>query len=167
MKEIFDGKRELLNAVSPGLVKHYADLLKANKEPQYIDFLMSICLCGSEAKPEPLSKVQDMVTSELLEGDNSLLPKFRVEKQGTGITLWVSQSSNAGTWKNVADFHHSNFRNPKTGKSEDYSSWIMSSALHDLNAEQKFFRYIVRCINLYGRLALGRNQKALKLLICS
>lgn len=168
VKEIFNGKRELLNAVSPTLVEHFAGLLKVNKEPQYIDFLMSICLCGSESKPEPLSKVQDMVTSVLLEGDTSLLPKFRVEqKQETGITLLVSKPGNADSWMNVADFHRPNFKNPKNHKSEDYSSWIMTTALSDLDDEQKFFRYIVRCTNLYGRLALGRNQKALKLLICN
>ncbi len=39
------------------------------KAPQYIDFLMSICTCGPESNPEPLSNVQDMVTNVLLDMD--------------------------------------------------------------------------------------------------
>jgi hypothetical protein len=43
----------------------------------------------------------------------------------------------------------------------------MNATLLDLNEEQKIFRYMVRCTSLFGRLALGRNQNALKLLICN
>ena len=41
-------------------------------------------------------------------------------------------------------------------------SWILNAPLSDLNAEQKVLRYFIRCTNLYGRLAHGRNQLSLK-----
>jgi hypothetical protein len=181
IKEIFSGKRELLNALPQCLVDHYGDLLMNEaKAPQYIDFLMSICTCGPESKPEPLSNVQDMVTNVLLDGyfhqtssasgsrDSTLVTNFRIEKNGTGIAMWFRHPGGE-KWRNAADWHLNSFKNLKTGTihNEDYASWIMNATLLDLNEEQKIFRYMVRCTSLFGRLALGRNQNALKLLICN
>jgi len=41
----------------------------------------------------------------------------------------------------------------------------MNTPTTKLNAQQKLFRYFIRCTNLYGKLALGRNQTALGLLL--
>ena len=53
VKEIFAGKRELINLINQDLVNHFMSLLEVDKAPQYIDFLMSVCTC-----PEPLPNVQ-------------------------------------------------------------------------------------------------------------
>jgi hypothetical protein len=100
--------------------------------------------------------------------DSTLVTNFRIEKNGTGITMWFRHPGGK-KWRNAADWHQNSFTNPKTGKihNEDYASWIMNAALTDLTEEQKIFRYMIRCTSLFGRLTLGRNQRALKLLICN
>ena len=50
IKEIFDGKFELLNNMNVEVIQHFVDLLQRDKAPQYIDFLMSVCV-----SPEPLA----------------------------------------------------------------------------------------------------------------
>ena len=35
--------------------------------------------------------------------------------------------------------------------------WIFWAALFELNAQQKIFRYMIRCTNLYGRLGEGQE----------
>jgi len=164
---MFTGKRELLNRIEPSLVQHFVELLKKDKAPQYIDFLMSICMLGTDTKPEPLSKVQNMVTFELLEEHMSLLPQLRLEPNQKGVMRVLFRVEGQTTeFLNLANFKRPDFVNSK-GRKEDYAGWIMNSALSELDLTQRSFRYLIRCTNLYGRLALGRNQKALKLLICN
>ena len=45
------------------------------------------------------------------------------------------------------------------GKETDYVAWIINAPLSDLSVEEKVVRYYVRCSNLFGKLALGRNQQ--------
>ena len=171
IKEIYTGKRELLNEIKPDLVAHFVDLIRKEKLPQYIDFLMSICVSGPDSHPEPIAKVQNMVMHAIFEENSfadksSVLPRMRVsKKQNGGVN--VCAMIEGERWMDLSDFRRLDFVNPKTKKQEDYAGWIMTAALYELNAEQKMFRYMIRCTNLYGRLALGRNQNALRLLICN
>ena len=65
-------------------------------------------------------------------------------------------------WLNIADFKQAvQIR----GRMQDYAGWILNAPLGDLNAEQKVVRYFIRCLNMYGRLALGRNQNSLRQLL--
>ena len=164
IKEVYTGKRELLNEITPDLVDHFVDLIKKDKLPQYIDFLMSICISGSENSPEPIGKVQNMVTHALLDENSVVLPAMQVSKRSDGGIRVKAMVAGEGTWMDLSEFKDPAFINPKTKKQEDYAGWIMNSALFELNEKQKIFRYMIRCTNLYGRLALGRNQTALRLL---
>ena len=168
IKEIFENKRELLNQITPDLVNHYADLLQTEKAPQYVDFLMNICIITSPSdggKPEPLSKIQLMVLESLFKINPHLLPCCQMEvKAGGGLNFIINiqgtvTEQGEPLWLNLADFKKDV---QVRGRTQDYAGWILNAPLGDLNAEQKALRYFIRCSNLYGRLALGRNQEALR-----
>ena len=157
IKEIFDGKFELLNNMNVEVIQHFVDLLQRDKAPQYIDFLMSVCV-----SPEPLAKVQNMVGTELLEKNSHLLPRCKLEPAGNRIRLLVDIPGSNLSALDLKDYK-------KTvevrGRTQDYAGWVLNAPLNELNPEQKVLRYFIRCSNMYGRLALGRNQHTLRLLL--
>jgi hypothetical protein len=157
IKEIFEGKFELLNNISVDVIRHFVELLKKEKAPQYIDFLMNICI-----SPDPLAKVQNMIGEELLEKNPHLLPRARLESAGSGIRLLVDIP---GTNVGVMDMKDFKKTVEVRGRTLDYAGWVMNAPLTELNQEQKALRYFIRCSNMFGRLALGRNQKTLRLIL--
>ena len=166
--EIFENKRELLNRITPDLVNHYVDLLQKEKAPQYIDFLMNICIITSPSdggKPEPLSKIQLMVLESLVKINPHMLPRCQIEVKARGGLNFTINIPGTVTeqgeplWLNLADFKKDVHVH---GCTQDYAGWILNAPLGDLDAEQKVIRYFICCSNLYGRLALGRNQEALR-----
>ncbi len=157
IKEIFEGKFELLNSISVDVIRHFVELLKKEKAPQYIDFLMNICI-----SPEPVAKVQNMIGEELLEKNPHLLPRIRLESAGSGIRLLVDIP---GTNVGVMDMKDFKKTVEVRGRTLDYAGWVMNAPLTELNQEQKALRYFIRCSNMFGRLALGRNQKTLRLIL--
>jgi hypothetical protein len=166
IKEMFAGKRELLNRVNEDIIDHFTDLLKKDKAPQYVDFLMSICIDNSG----PLPKIQNMICDRLLTQNPDLLPRVRLENS-QGATLMMmnlrgSQDPASGDdlWVNLSEF---NGMKVVRGRNTDYLGWIMGAALSELDAKEKIVRYFVRCSNLFGKLVAGRNQAALKALICN
>ena len=86
VKEIFENKRELLNQISPDVVNHFVDLLQKDKAPQYIDFLMSVCVVTNADGTTPLSRVQNMVLNGLLEKNPHLLPRYTYQHSVTPVT---------------------------------------------------------------------------------
>ena len=163
IKEIFAGKREMLNHVDEELIDHFVELLQKDKAPQYIDFLMSLCI----DKSGPLPKIQDIIVDRLLIRYTELLPQVLLEtKQGTTMHLTISGIKDPFTgkdiWLDLAQFKKTK---EVRGCEQDYVGWIMNATLSELTPAEKAVRYFVRCLNLYGKLATGRNQGSLKALI--
>ena len=171
IKEIFANKRDLLQKIDADIVDNFIRLLQKDKEPQYIDFLMSVCTIGSSSSTlEPVAKVQNLVTDALLENNSHLLPKVVIKKKDSGAGISMHLAANGIKDKttgeelciDVADFK---VQKEVRGKLQDYCGWILNAPLPELDNSEKLMRYFIRCSNLYARLALGRNQLALRLLI--
>ena len=166
IKEIFTGKRELLNLINEDLLDHFVELLKKDKAPQYIDFLMSVCVDESG----PLNKIQNMIADRLCVRHSEILPTVRLESQ-CGATLMqinVQGSKDPATGKDLwIDLSEFKKTREVRGREQDYVGWIMNAALSELGVKEKAVRYFIRCCNLYGKLASGRNQGSLKAIIGS
>ena len=166
IKEIFTGKRELLNLIDEDIIDHFVNLLQKDKAPQYIDFLMSICV----DKAGPLPKIQEMIADRLLVRHTELLPQVLLETTAQGTTMHMNvrgakdPSTGKDMWIDLALYKKAK---EVRGRQQDYVGWIMNATLSELDAQEKMVRYFVRCSNLYGKLAAGRNQGALKALIGS
>jgi hypothetical protein len=118
---------------------------------------------------EPLPSIQGLVCEQLLALNNLFLPTCKVEAKQTrrrlGIHLPGTYDKQTGSefWIDIGVFcGPAIYRN---GQAFDVASLIMSMPTSVLNEQQKLFRYFIRCISLYGKLALGRNQTALGLLL--
>ena len=165
IREVFAGKRELLNLVNDDLIDNFVDLLKKDKAPQYIDFLMSICTC-----PEPFAQVQAMIADRLLDKHPELLPNVRIESKGGYLQMKFNvpgikdEDTDGNLWLDMSDYKATK---EVRGRQQDYVGWIMNATLSELSQKEKLVRYFIRCSNLYGKLAAGRNQAALKSLIGS
>ena len=105
---------------------------------------------------------------QLLALNNLFLPTLKVEakqnRRRLGIHLPGTYEKKTGSefWIDIGVFCGPIYRN---GQAFDIASLIMSTTPSKLNEQQKLFRYFIRCISLYGKLALGRNQTALGLLL--
>jgi len=171
LKEIFHNKRPLLNAMPPEVISDFLRLLRKEKAPQYIDFLMNICTSGPISQLEPVVGVQRAVTEAL--GQNpEVLPSIKLHYEGVPSSMAGDQSLQrisavvqiGDERLNLASFNQTR---QKGGKEWDYAGWILHSELSDLSKSEKALRYFIRCLNLFARLALGRNQDALRMLICN
>ena len=75
LKEMYLGNRRLLGTLKGADVEHFMQLLLQDRNPQYIDFLLSICICDDE----PLPSNQELVCEQLLNLNAHLLPTCQVE----------------------------------------------------------------------------------------
>jgi hypothetical protein len=95
-----------------------------------------------------------MIIEALLEKNTHLLPRCRYE--GNKLLVHVPETPPDGVeenkWMDIANF------NKRT-------SAIMSKSALELSKEESRFRYFVCCLTLYSKLALGRNEIALRNLI--
>ena len=167
LKEMYLGNRRLLGTLKGADVEHFMQLLLQDRNPQYIDFLLSICICDDE----PLPSNQELVCEQLLNLNAHLLPTCQVEaaRESGELRLGVhlpgaKDQHGRDFWIDVCKFTET--REWRAGEGvRDLASQIMVTAFGELNDQQKLFRYFVRCTNLFSKLALGRNQKALSLLL--
>ena len=158
LKELFLEKRDLLNKIAPEQVEHVVELLHDIKDPRYIDFLMSICTCQGE----PMPKIQGYITELLLQKNDQHLPQIKLDNDGNRETLYIlvrEKHDGNPEWVDVSQFKQ---QIERRGKLRDLAGEIMARPFGSLRAVEKKFRYFVRCTNMFGKLALGRNQLALR-----
>ena len=158
LKELFLEKRDLLNKIAPEQVEHVVELLHEIKDPRYIDFLMSICTCHGE----PMPKIQGYITELLLQKNHTHLPLIKLDHDGNRETLYIlvhEKHDSNPEWVDVSQFKQ---QIERRGKLRDLAGEIMARPFGSLRAVEKKFRYFVRCTNMFGKLALGRNQLALR-----
>ena len=164
LKEMYVGKRRLLNKIKLPDVQQFMGLLNEIKDPRYIDFLLSISTVGED----PLPANQMMISELLLNRNVHLLPTIRVDDSGKkGIRLGIhipgSRDQHGNDfWIDVGKFGAKVWHG---GHQRDLASQILISPFSELNEQQKLLRYFLRCTNLFGRLVLGRNQTAIGLLL--
>jgi len=156
MKELFIERRPLINQITEKQIEKIVSLLRHVKNPTYIDFLLSICTC----KGSPMPTIQEYITDLLLVKNERYLPQLKLDD---GI-LWVLLDDDHETpeWLNVCSFKK---QVERAGKIRDLAGEIMTKPYAELERAEKTFGYFVRCSNLFGKLALGRNQKALRKLL--
>ena len=157
LKELFFEKRELLSKVSIDQLEQVVSLLDDIKDPRYIDFLMSICTCGGA----PMAKIQGHITELLLIQNNHLLPEIRFVGETIHILL-NEKHQTLEEWVDVSQFKR---QIERAGKFRDLAGEIMNRPFTSLLPHEKKFRYFIRCTNLFGKLAMGRNQMALRALL--
>ena len=164
IKEIFAGERELLNLITVDIIDQFVLLLKEDKAPQYIDFLMSICVDSSG----PLPKIQSMITDRLFIRNENLMPNVRLESRDGTIVMriHVMGSKDLATreelWIDLARFKTSK---EVRGREQDYLGWITTATLSELTETEKNVRYFIRCLNLCAMLTAGRCQESLQAVI--
>ena len=66
-------------------------------------------------------------------------------------------------WLDIARFKQK--VSSQHGKSRDLASAIMSKPFDSLKSDERKFRYFIRCLNLFAKLALGRNHPVLRILL--
>lgn len=162
IKEIFLDKPSLLNIMPADVITDVIELLCKERAPQYIDFLMNVVTWGPVSQLEPIVRVQ-MLVIEALQKNLHLLPSLKLHPNTTTQRSYVSATVHVGDEiLNLANF---NGTKQKGDKEWDYVGWIMNAEIRELSETEKALRYFVRCSNLYGRLTLGRNEHALRMLI--
>ena len=165
VKELFIEKSDLISKITKNQIEKIVHLLDEIKDPRYIDFMLNICTCNSVA----MTRVQGYITQSLLIENKHHLPQFKID----GGTLLLSikhkdgdiLSETGDEWRGWTDISKFKRQVERGGKWRDYASEIMSKSFESLQPQEKKFRYFVRCTNLFGKLALGRNQNALRALL--
>jgi len=162
LKEIFLNKRRLLTEVRPDLIDQVMSLLEDARDPRYIDFLLSICT----ADGGPMPAIQRLICEALVRSASRLLPIFSVSRTEAGFSVAITVP---GTRLDPTTIHIdlANFDDSKQVMGRDFASHILTAPFGELSRTQKAFRYAVRCINLYGKLCVGRNQDALTFFLTS
>ena len=161
LREIFVGNRPLLDSISKDFILQIIALLPS-RQPQYVDFLMSICSCTGE----PIVRNQHMITEHFLVGNQHFLPATYVEgvsETGSSESQHLTVSIQLDSQEPRIDL--SQFCATVPGKSGELADHVMNAPLRELGKKQKAFRYYTRCINLFGKLAMGRNVQALQELV--
>lgn len=156
LSELFMGKRTLLEAIQPDFVQQIVNLLHLDRGPQYIEFLMQIC-----ASPEPIIANQMCVVDLLLVKNKSLLPVTRIKGAvggGRGAEFEMKIDESQQEW---IDLLHFKERAQMGDRNCELADAVLNAPLRNLALPMKYFRFYCRCINLYSKLAKGRNQGAL------
>jgi hypothetical protein len=189
LKELFIDKKELILKLADdellhpdaeyGQVGSIVRLLKDRPgfvwDPRYVDFLMNICTCNGD----PVVSMQQCVTNKLIQQAAALLPRLQISQAQSGAeTLRVLLPgthkpsdddlahgyTEQEPWLDIAPFRH---HHEKDGKQFDRASEIMQRAFESLSEQEQKFRCFVRASNLFGKVCLGRNQGALRELLCN
>jgi len=171
LREIFVNKRELLRSIDYGLMNQFVELLMQDLAPQYIDFIMSVCVCSdSMGEIEPVASVQALVIRALCIHGDKLLPEIKYAPDvGGAMTCFMHVPGTVDIlqggdplWLNLADFQK---LTDVRGRKQDFVGWIMNSPLTGLDPPQRSMRIFIRCLELYVTLVYGRNQEALQWLL--
>jgi len=143
LKELFFNKRSLLQTIDADIVDQFVRLLHQDKEPQYIDFLMSVCTIGPGTSREPIIKVQSIITEVLLarKENASLLPSVEMNELSDGnfkmkisIAGFKDSQGKDDLWIDCAHFKT---QKEVRGKKQDYAGWILNAPLALLTREEK------------------------------
>ena len=229
LKELFCENQELINKISRSFIQKMVFLLQDDRDPRFVDFLISVCTVNGLPMPKIQKYITDAVLlpsstqtlhakfneldanrdqalsmKEFMDGEwkqgrshlqsqklfakidaNSdgeiskseflkwppLLPCIEMHKDTVRVLLPDSHDAtdadktvgftSAEPWLSIAQYHHF------TAKNSDVGSEIMSRPYASLTSGERKFRYFVRCTNLFGKLALGRNQEVLRCLLCN
>jgi hypothetical protein len=169
IKEMFLDKPSLLNIMPADVITDFIELLCKQRAPQYIDFLMNVITWGPVSQLEPVVRVQ-MLVIEALQKNLHLLPSLKlhhkdISSQTASLNLQQHVSATVHVGDEILNLASFNGTRQKGGKEWDYVGWIMYAEIRELSDSEKALRYFVRCSNLYGRLTLGRNEQALRMLI--
>ena len=115
-----------------------------------------------------MPKIQGYITELLLRQNDQHLPQIKLTYDGNQretIHLLVHEKQESHPeWVDVSQFKQ---QIERRGKLRDLAGEIMNRPFDSLQPAEKKFRYFVRCTNLFGKLALGRNQLALRSLLFS
>ena len=162
LSEMFKGRRSLLLQVpQSGLIQEIFGLLENARAAQLIALLTSLSSCQGLG----VSVNQDLICECLLQAKVNLLPMCRLEQTKSKLKLFIHVPGSRGStivttalqgemvWHCVNDISDLEFQSIVAG---DYSS---------LNLVQQDIKYFTKCLELYCQLTLGRNQKALKMLL--
>jgi hypothetical protein len=155
---MFKGRRSLLLQVpQSGLIQEIFQLLEKERAAQLIDLLISVSSCQGQG----ILVNQDLICECLLQAKINLLPICRSEETNSQFKLSIHVP-----------------RSPGSADAAGQMAWLalngiqnpaFQSIMHDryiyLTQEQKDIRYFIRCQELYSHLTLGRNQKALRMLL--
>jgi len=160
LNEMFQGKRQILKRIEEEDIQRFAELLDENKDPQYIDFLATICTCDGQ----PLPRLQSKICEQIFNLNSHLLPSCRIDGSGKqcehhrlGIHLpGTTDQDGNDFWIDVGKFHQN--VTVSNGKQCDLASTIENVPASDLNDQQKLLRYFLRCLRLYSQAIQGRNQ---------
>jgi len=117
-----------------------------------------------------------VICVELLQKNPALIPKIRLEKSNSKLSLLMHLPGSPGStddqgeavWIRLNDFTGSRPSTSSTALHKvqlDILGQIMTTSVQDLSPIEQDVKYFVLCLELYAQLALGRNQQALGLLI--
>jgi hypothetical protein len=155
---MFNGRRSLLLQVpESNLIPEIFGLLEQARAAQLVSLLSSLSSCEGL----PISVNQNLICDCLLKANMNLLPICRLQKTNSKVELFIHVSGSPGSteaggqmsWHCLNDIQDSEFHS------------IMTDEYFSLTPKQKDIRYFARCQELYSQLTLGRNQKALKMLL--
>ncbi len=162
LSEMFKGRRSLLLQVpQSGLIQEIFGLLEKARAAQLMVLLTSLSSCQGLG----VSVNQDLICERLLQAKVNLLPICRSEQTKSKLKLFIHVPGSPGStmlstklkgemvWHCVNDISDLQFQSIATA---DYSS---------LTPAQQDIKYFTKCLELYTQLTLGRNQKALKMLL--
>ena len=125
---------DIIDAMGDAEVQVIVDLLKVKKNPLYLEILCNLCECSESAKISHQNRIVKM----LLEESKSVIYPTKLVPDGSDVLI----APFANDWQSLRAFCTSGLsENPKEG-----------------SREFKFFR---AQIELYGKLALERNQYAI------
>ena len=102
--------------------------------------------------------LQSLISTALISNPH-ILPQIALEQNSAGGLNMALRLPGSSYDRTPLMLHEYKKTKEVRGKETDYVAWIINAPLSDLSVEEKVVRYYVRCSNLFGKLALGRNQQ--------
>jgi hypothetical protein len=156
LSEMFKARRSLLLQVpQSGLIQEIFQLLEKERAAQLIDLLISV------SSGQGIQVNQDLICECLLQAKINLLPICRSEETNSQFKLFIHVPRSPGSTDAAGQMAWLALN----GIQKPAFHSIMQDRYIYLTQEQKDIRYFIRCQELYSHLTLGRNQKALRMLL--
>ncbi|EGD74759.1 inositol 1,4,5-trisphosphate receptor type 3 [Salpingoeca rosetta] len=136
--ELVRDNNQIVHAITDKEIMMFVNLLKTDKQPQYLEFLSVLCECIGA----PLPHNQDKIAKALLIDSNDSVYLTEVNGQGDGVVVSID---NGKTWGSLYDF-------------------VKSAMDEKDDTSTPEYLFLDRQLELFGKLCLGRNDSSIDII---
>ena len=159
-KQHFCSNRQELEAVGSGTPFHVLNAQQQTQGTVFLAFADSSIDIVADTGTHALTSQHTLPQIGIVNGKLRMFLSGSHEPDPADFACGFTEKE---PWLDVARFKLK--VSTQNGKTRDLASVIMSKSFESLKPHEKKFRYFIRCLNLFCKLTLGRNQTVLRILL--